>query len=429
MVTTKARSRALVCVAFGVLLGVMGAACGSAAQTAVTVWMSEYTDETRRLFEEGPASLKSKFEEEYPGVRLEFVWNSWDTLHSQLAFALASGSPPDVVQMAPEALPGLAEYLTPLDPENWAVEGFFSPAWERVTWNGERFGLPLLLDPETVIYDTAPLVAAGYHGRSLPRTWDEYREFVQSMTQVDGNPVVGTASSRLIDHRTWLALYWQAGGALLDGANRLAVDSEEGAKALRFIKELHAAVAPVEPLIGSGPALTQGSVASLFGGIPDLRLVEAYNPAKLTFIEIGEPLADVRQAAWVQVDFFAVPAAAKSPAWAMAVLEFFARPENLAVYAESVGYLPARRDALAHAPRLEGSPHYQRLVEVVEKYGRAAPLVPRGPLLDALISEALLNTVEREWEPETALAYVRQRYESWAQVGSASTIQGWGENQ
>src|SRR5690606_5841720 len=138
------------------------------------------------------------------GVQLEFVWHSWDTLHSQLPFAFASGSAPDVVQMAPEMLPGVAEHLRPLEPAAWPVEGYVPTASERTAWKGERFGVPLLLDPQSLIYDAAPLIAAGYDVRSLPESWDEYREFVQSITQVEGEPVVGTASSRLLDHKAWL---------------------------------------------------------------------------------------------------------------------------------------------------------------------------------------------------------------------------------
>lgn len=402
------------------LAGLSGVAPAGAAQGVVRVWMTEYTPETRKLFDEGPESLKARFEQEHPGLRLEFAWLPWDTVESELAYAIASGSPPDVVQLSPESLPGLASYLSPLDAARWGRSDFYAPALERATWNGELYGLPVLLDAKTVLYDQAPLIEAGYNVRALPRRWDEYKEFVVALTRTGANPVIGTAPGRLIDHRTWLVLFWQAGGELFDGTNRLAIENGEGAKALRFLKELHAAVAGAEPLVGGGPALLWGSVASLFGGVEDLHLVAAYNPVKLDFVEVGEPLADVRQAAWVQADVLSVPAAARNRTGALAVLDFLARPEHLAAYAESVGYLPARREAFGLASRLNESPHYRRLVEVVEKYGKAAPLAPRGPLLDALISEAILNTLEKGWEPETALAHVRQRYTSWVQAGVVS---------
>jgi len=420
-VVTMRRRRALLWGALGALLGVIALSAAASAQAAVRVWISEHTPQTRRLFEEGPDSLRTRFEQEHPNLRLEFVWGSWDTVHSELAFALASGSPPDLVQLPPESLPLLAAHLSPLDTAEWVAGDFLPQALERATWNGRLYGVPLLLDPVTVIYDTVPLIAAGYDARSLPRTWDEYLALVQDVTQVVRSPVAGTAPARLFDHRTWFALFWQAGGELLDGAGGLAVEGEEGAKALRFLRELYGAVAAVEPLIGGGPALASGRVASLFGGVADLRVAFAYNPSKRDFIEVGEPLGDAREAAWLEADFFAIPANSRNPAGAAAALEFLARPENLAAYAETVGYPPARREAFSLAYSLNGSPHYRRLFEVAERYGRAAHLVPRPAVLDALISEAVLNTLENGWEPEAALAHLRQGYAWWVQAGIASS--------
>ena len=46
--------------------------------------------------------------------------------------------------------------------------------------------------------------------------------------------------------------------------------------------------------------------------------------------------------------------------------------------------------------------------------------MPRAALLDALISEAIFNTLENGWEPEAALAHMGERYVSWVQVPVAT---------
>ena len=128
------------------------------------------------------------------------------------------------------------------DPE---VKQRFNPLVMEVvhSYDGQTYAVPFYQVAQALYYRKDHFAAAGLDPTKPPRTWEEFYEYGQRLTEsapgrsgfVFSAPVTGKAY-------WWTNFLWQAGGEVLEPAEngymRAAVDSPEAAVALDFFRKL-----------------------------------------------------------------------------------------------------------------------------------------------------------------------------------------------
>lgn len=171
-------------------------------------------------------------------ARLAYQGDYFETL-AKLRTALAAGRAPDVCQVVAEVVPylGLADALEPLDAAGVAADADAEDLFPALAQEGAfsagapaRYGLPFNRSVP-VAYGNAALLAEV--GAELPRTWDELVVAAKALTR--GGRF---GFSVPLSWWFWVALLYQAGGALFDGAGRPTFHEEPGVRATELLARL-----------------------------------------------------------------------------------------------------------------------------------------------------------------------------------------------
>lgn len=233
-------------------------------------------------------ALADRFSSENPcGVTVTHV--AQPEYVQKLEAAAAAGQLPAMTAVRAINVGQLAarNVLKPFSPEAMAVlgedltGGFPDDLWALGEYKGERYSIPLDVNPLVMFYNKDLFEQAGIElPGAEPWTSEQFEDALTKLEAINVTPVsLGTAFQAAA---LWQALIRQYGGALTDDAGTTATyNSEAGVKALEKIKELRDKYTP--DVSGTGDpevnVFKQGDVGMTFHGpwwISDL--------AKLDFV-------------------------------------------------------------------------------------------------------------------------------------------------
>ncbi|MEW2297850.1 sugar ABC transporter substrate-binding protein [Streptomyces sp. NPDC006743] len=143
-------------------------------------WQQESVAATRALVREWNAA--------HPGIRVEYVQGSWDSVHDQLLTSFEGGEAPDVIHDASDDLADFAYggYLADLTPLLSARLKSDIPrrSWETTTFGDGVYGVPFLQEPRVLIADTRLLEESGVRipTPERPWSWEEFRQVSQRLS-------------------------------------------------------------------------------------------------------------------------------------------------------------------------------------------------------------------------------------------------------
>lgn len=171
-------------------------------------------------------------------VNLEFV--PYEGLRDKTLLAQGSGEGYDVVLFdviwpAEYATNGIlldvSDRITPQ-----MEEGVLPGAWTTVEFDGERYGMPWILDTKYLFYNRAMLAEAGFD--APPRTWAELSEQAAAIKAagIVEYPIVWSwaqAEAVICDYTTLLAAF---DGEFLDAEGKPAFQTGGGLAALEYMK-------------------------------------------------------------------------------------------------------------------------------------------------------------------------------------------------
>ncbi|MGH9269072.1 MAG: extracellular solute-binding protein [Acidimicrobiales bacterium] len=223
-----------------------------------------------------------EFERAHPNVRVEIDRGPISRMADAVRAAIATGSPPDVVQghAFAAAAQGLAQPVDDLWAEHLEKADFFDGAIDDVAWAGRLYGIPLDTNAMVLIYDNEALASAGVPPPTSATTFADFKTMATRLSSPDG-----ARRAIAFPTSTWWTYGWIAanGGDLVrvgsDGRVELTLDSPAVVQALQYLSDLVAADAAVAPRGGdssSGDALAlfqSGKVAIHASGSWDLALV------------------------------------------------------------------------------------------------------------------------------------------------------------
>ncbi|MFE2824693.1 ABC transporter substrate-binding protein [Streptomyces sp. NPDC059271] len=124
----------------------------------------------------------------HPGIKVEYVQGSWDSVHDQLLTSFEGGEAPDIIHDASDDLADFAYggYLADLRGLLPArlKSGIPQRSWEAATFDGGVYGVPFLQEPRVLVANSRLLKASGVRVPTpdRPWSWDEFRSAARKLT-------------------------------------------------------------------------------------------------------------------------------------------------------------------------------------------------------------------------------------------------------
>ncbi|MFI9585710.1 ABC transporter substrate-binding protein [Streptomyces sp. NPDC052236] len=147
-------------------------------------WQKESVDANKELVKEWNAS--------HPGVQVQYVQGSWDSVHDQLLTSFEGGEAPDIIHDASDDLADFAYggYLADLSellPERLKAD-IPRQSWETVTFDKGVYGVPFLQEPRVLIANKKLLESSGVRVPTAaePWSWEEFGQVTKTLTEKTG---------------------------------------------------------------------------------------------------------------------------------------------------------------------------------------------------------------------------------------------------
>lgn len=135
-------------------------------------------------------SVIDTFEAANPDIKINWVDVPYDAFQQKIIAAIASGNPPDLVNMnTPWAIDFAAQdALSPIDEFVPEVDkyGYLPNYWEATVIDGKSYAIPWYLSPQILLYNKQIFEEAGLDPNVPPKTWDEIIEYSRIIKEKTG---------------------------------------------------------------------------------------------------------------------------------------------------------------------------------------------------------------------------------------------------
>ena len=304
-------------------------------------------------------AILDRFESIHTDTKVTLLGGSGDD--RKLLTQITGGNPPDVIETSYRNVQVLARagVLRPLN--ELAKEGtaFFAPLWQLGIHENTLYGYPWFGHTIQLIYNQTRFNEAGIV--APPKTWDDLYATARRLTRdTDGDGKSDRFGLSLPGRQhgdlSWLFTMFlhQAGGKLVEQTNgqwRVAVNSEEGVKALTFYLKLIRDTCPP----GAGTKMGGDVMADFRNGIAAMEfqgpwgVTDIWNlPPELRFeVAVGEaPAGPGGRAAELGANMTVIPDTCKHPEAALKLITFLGGREAQAMIMEGektdAGFVPFR---------------------------------------------------------------------------------------
>ena len=187
------------------------------------------------------------FQEQHAPYRVERTLASTDygKLVEKVTTAFASGTPPDVFTMgSPDivtyAHPGSALQLDAYAGVRKHAGDFFGPTLSVGRYQDKLYGLTYYIDTRIMMYRKDLMAEAGLptDRRSLPKTWDQFREVAKRLVRWEGTELkrLGWDIATMGDATQFLVMLGQQNKKVIaEDGRRVEFDGPEGQRALQTL--------------------------------------------------------------------------------------------------------------------------------------------------------------------------------------------------
>ncbi|WP_160299987.1 ABC transporter substrate-binding protein [Devosia geojensis] len=380
------------------------------------------------LFEfqqEGWENIVASFEEQNPGMTINYIGTPNEQTLSQAVVAINGGNAPDIIQVNPGwvsqlngmgALTGLGGKIS-----EETLSNIPQSYLDAMTFNGDLVGLPWIPGPIVMVYNRTLLQEAGLDPDQPPRTWDEFTQAVDAICGLgerNGGQVYGVAlrSAQQPVTGLWaLPLIWAQGGDVIAADGDINFDTAETRALLEWYRDIiNRGCAPeFFDIQQSRNVFAQGRAGFIFEGPWVGGIVENVSGGALT---MGAD-ADVWVANMPSADgssprnldnsnmLVLTKASADNPA-AAAFMEFIVSdPEAVEFFYETSDQLTTPRGDLLSAGSMGEDPYIQAFAETL---ANANPLPIRDLQATAMLEAFALaiQSVVRGGDIEAEIANV-----------------------
>lgn len=360
------RSTRLLSLGAAGLLAIAGAV-PVAAQDTVSIEMigAGYTDDMQPYYDD----LAARFMEQNPDIDVSVQVVSWNDIYTVLNTRVASGDPPDIMNLnyfanfAADGLLYTAEEI--VTPE--VLEDIIPAFRENSKYEGVEYAVPDLASDRLFFYNEDILAAAGVEP---PSTWSEVKAVCQAI--LDTQPgIVPLALPLGAEEAQAEFLIWAGGndgGYFRDG--EWIIDSPENLETLEFLQEL-VDMGCTQPNPGSFnrtdgafALFAQGVVAMLNGAIFLPGELENTYQSDVNWGVVPFPAADGKESITLGVQdyFFGFKKDGNQEA-IQRFLSFLFQPDNYAAFLDAAGgFLPA---TISAGEQMASDPALAPFIEVL----------------------------------------------------------------
>ncbi|MFJ2024833.1 ABC transporter substrate-binding protein [Streptomyces sp. NPDC087897] len=339
-------------------------------------WQQESVDANKQLVEEWNAA--------HPGVQVEYVQGSWDSVHDQLLTSFEGGEAPDIIHDASDDLADFAYggYLADLRPHLPArlTSDIPERSWRTTTFGEGVYGVPFLQEPRVLIADTRLLRASGARMPTPERPWS-WQEFRQVTKELTGKGRYGIAWPLKEPVSVTLNLGLSGGGRLFhrdgDGKAVLRFEPGDGVVPGTIHDQVNTDRSAARGALGMGgsdalPGFFGGKYAMLPLGFSYRQQIIQQAPEGFDWTVLPMPAGAGGAVQGVSPQTLSVAEQSPYKKEAVAFIDFLLRPPNMVRLARGDWMLPTGTQALAD-PSLRSAEHGWAVGAALAKGLRPAP--------------------------------------------------------
>ncbi|MFG2629345.1 ABC transporter substrate-binding protein [Streptomyces sp. NPDC048473] len=314
-------------------------------------WQKESVDANKQLVKE--------WNETHPGIHVNYVQGSWDTVHDQLLTSFEGDEAPDVIHDASDDLADFAYggYLADLRtllPDRLTAD-IPQQSWQTTTFGDGVYGVPFLQEPRVLIANTRILKESGVRipTPDSPWSWTEFRQITKELT---GKGRYGVAWPLKEPVSVTLNLGLSAGGRLFHpGADgKVTIRAGEGDQIVPGtihdqVNTDHSAARTALGMGGSDtlPGFFGGKYAMVPLGFSYRQQVVEQAPEGFEWTVLPAPAGSGGLAQGVSPQTLSVSEASPHKKEAAQFIDFLLRPQNMVRLAKGDWMLPTGTAALA----------------------------------------------------------------------------------
>lgn len=308
------------------------------------------------------------FMEANPTIAVEFTYSPWVEFTQALSVAIGGGNAPDVATwIDDQRVPSLAAngFLRTVD-DLAAADGIdlseIDPiALSSNTFNGKLYGIPYYWDDRILFHNTDHFAEAGI--TTPPATWDEAVDMSVELDRKDGDtytrigyiplsPSTVGGSTNGGGGNSFLFIYgWQNGGSFVnDDLTTVTVNDPAIVEALEWCVEVSDKYGGAEEQANFIQQASRGGNPFLTGSVSMMTTVTGFG--KNTVGSSDDPVNwgvsasphNTTPATWSGVLSVALPVGTQYPDEAWELAKFIQSPEIQAYFAETLIWIPTRRE-------------------------------------------------------------------------------------
>lgn len=371
---------------------------GEGLSGEITVWAHPFTGDQNI---EGPMweEIIANYEKE-TGVKVKFEQIPWANRDQKVLTALAANNGPDVFYVIPDQMPqyadaGMLLELTPYLEDN-DMEDFVETALVATTWKDKVYGLPILQEAYTLMYNTEIVKAIGEDPSKLPATWDEFEAWAAKAKEKGYYATSFGGGGSM--NGTLYPFIWQAGGEVLTEDGEVKINDDAGLEAFEFIDNMYKKEwVPKDSItaIAHDDLWDSGKMMAITGsGISVSGMLR-----KDTFdFVIAPPLKNQEQLTYGTTGMFVSPINTDNPDAAAEFIKFMTNAENQRAFNTVTQYIPTRESA----KDIFGDNEYLAQLATYTQYALPGVIHPEGRTIMPLIQAELQTMMEGKKTPKEA---------------------------
>ncbi|WP_137992618.1 ABC transporter substrate-binding protein [Streptomyces vilmorinianum] len=342
-------------------------------------WQKESVDANKALVKEWNAA--------HPGIQVDYVQGSWDSVHDQLLTSFEGGEAPDIIHDASDDLAdfaygGYLADLTDLLPSRLKSD-IPARSWETTTFGDGIHGVPFLQEPRVIMADKRILESSGVRVPTPehPWSWEEFRRITKDLTASMGEGRYAIAWPLKEPVSVSLNLGLSAGGQLFhrgaDGKVTIRFTEEDGVVPGTLRDQVNTDLSASRSTLGTGgsdalPGFFGGRYAMVPLGFSYRQQIAQQAPEGFEWTVLPAPAGKDGLAQGVSPQTLSIAEDSPHKKEAAQFLDFFLQPENMVRLARGDWMLPTGTAALAD-PSLHTAKDGWATGAAVARHLRSAP--------------------------------------------------------
>lgn len=366
-------------------------------------------------------TLVDRFNQTHPQIQVEALYiGQPDQQTPKILAAVVGNAAPNLLWFAPTLTGQLVELQAIRPLEDWwattAVKEQIDPALlESMQWEGHVWSIPFGTNNVGVFYRPSLFQAAGI--KTLPKTWDEFRQVAQKLTvRSNGKNQYGMLlplGKGEWTVFTWLPFLWSGGGELLTSNDEVNLANSGAIAALDFwstlVKDGSAILSQPERGYELDGFLA-GKVAMQLTGPWTLRQLAA---TQADYAVMPIPRGKQQGTSLGGENLFVFKSTPEMEQAALTFAEYVLSEPFQTEWAIETGYLPVNlqsRQNLEYQQFVTQQPAVQVFLDQAI-HGRSRPIFPGYNRLSESLGRAIEAVLLGKETPETALTTAQRRFD------------------